>query len=482
MEDVTRKYLVFGSVALALLMSSIDFSILAVGLPAMQAGLHTSLLLIGWTITIYEFGQLLVFPLAGKLADELGRKPVVLAAVAIFTVSSFLCGLAPNVYVLILCRFVQALGGGAIVPSCTGIVAELFADKRAQAVGLFSSIFPIGGVIGPNIGGLIVDHLSWRFIFYVNVPLGIAVLALTWWLYQPARHMAIRHRPDWAGTALYGSAILIFLIVLSWLGVQPQSAPRSPLLWFVVACALASLAVFAWHERRTPEPLLDMALLKGKAFIAANAYAFIWGAGIYGFIAFLPTYAELHYHMSATEAGALLTPRGIIMILVSIAASFYLIRSGYRKPMIAGVLIVSASLLLTSLGPDKPYFFGMHVDSFIYLASVIGFLGVGFGLSGPASNNAALDLAPDKIAGITGIRSMFRETGGTLGAGTTVFVVTLFASPARGLQVMFVVLAIVLLLIVPVVFLIPDSARESRRRPQATEPAAEPVGAGSDGG
>lgn len=479
---MTRKYLVFGSVALALLMSSIDFSILPVGLPAMRAGLHTSLLLIGWAVTIYEFGQLLVLPLAGKLADELGRKRVVLFAVFLFVTSSFLCGFAPNVYVLIIFRFLQALGGGAIVPSCTGIVADLFPEKRAQAIGLFSSIFPIGGVIGPNIGGVIVDHLSWRYIFYVNVPLGIAVLLLIWILYRPPQETVTRHSIDFLGVALYGTAIFGFLIMLSWLGEAPRTAPFSPFLWLLVAGAIALLVIFARHENRTPEPVFDMQLIKGRAFLAANTYAFIWGAGIYGFAAFLPTYAELHYHMSATEAGALLTPRGIVMIAVSILASFYLIRSGYRMPMIAGVLIVVLSLVLTSLGPDNPSIFGVHFSNFIYMAGVTAFLGVGFGLSGPASNNAALDLAPSKIAAITGIRSMFRETGGTLGAGTTVFVVTLFADPARGLQVVFIALAFVLLPIVPVVFLIPDMARESRRRLRALEAEPEPaVAAGHEG-
>lgn len=472
---MTRRYLIFGCVALALLMSSIDFAILPVGLPAMRVGLHTSLLLIGWAVTIYEFGQLLILPLAGKLADELGRKRVVLVAIFVFTTSSFLCGFAPNVYVLIVCRFLQALGGGAIVPACTGIVADIFAEKRAQAVGLFSSIFPIGGVIGPNIGGVIVDHLTWRYIFYVNVPLGVAVLTLIWLLYHPERETTKRHAIDFAGTGLYGTAIFIVLVVLSWLGTAPRTAPRSPLLWLLIVGAVALLTFFARHEARAPEPVLEMELLRGRSFMAANAYAFIWGSGIYGFAAFLPTYAELHYRMSATEAGALLTPRGIVMIAVSILASLYLIRSGYRKPMIIGVLVVSAVMVLTSLGPEHPALFGVHFSAFVYLAAVIAFLGIGFGLSGPASNNAALDLAPGKIAAITGIRSMFRETGGTLGAGTTVFVVTLFSDPARGLQVVFLFLALILLLIVPVVFLIPDTARQARRSPQLPAPEPEPA-------
>ena len=159
---MNRKYVIFGLVSLALLMSSIDSTIVAVGLPAMRVGLHTDVVLIGWTVTSYQLGQLLVMPLAGKLSDELGRKRVFLTSIAIFTAASFMCGLAPNVYLLILARVVQAIGGGAFLPSCTGIVADTFVENRGKAIGLFASIFPIGGVIGPNIGGVIVDHISWR--------------------------------------------------------------------------------------------------------------------------------------------------------------------------------------------------------------------------------------------------------------------------------------------------------------------------------
>jgi len=480
---MTRKHLVFGCVGLAILMSSIDFSILPVALPAMRQGLHTSLLLIGWTVTIYEFGQLLMLPLAGKLSDDFGRKRVVLIAVFLFTTSSFLCGFAPNVYVLVACRFLQALGGGAIVPVCTGIVAELFPEKRAQAVGLFSSIFPIGGVVGPNLGGLLVDHLSWRYIFYVNVPIGLAVLLFLSYLYRPLNQQRVRHRADFAGTALYGTAIFTLLALLTWLGEAPRTAPTSPAVWLLGLAALVLLLLFVRNEQRTPEPMLELDLMRGRAFIAANAYAFIWGSGIYGFAAFLPTYAELHYHMSATAAGALLTPRGIVMIAVSIFASLYLIRSGYRWPMVVGVLIVCVSLVLTSIGPEHPVLLGRQFNAFFYMACVTALLGVGFGLSGPASNNAALDLAPHKVAAITGIRSMFRETGGTLGAGTTVFVVSLFADPARGLQVVFIFLALILLLVVPLVFLIPDMAQRARRgvTQLTAPPEAEPVASLRDG-
>jgi EmrB/QacA subfamily drug resistance transporter len=471
---MSRKYVIFGLVALALLMSSIDSTIVAVALPAMRVDLHTSIALAGWTITAYQLGTLLVMPLAGKLSDELGRKRVFLAAVALFTASSFLCGLAPNVYALIACRILQAVGGGAVLPSCTGIVADTFAERRGQAIGLFSSIFPIGGIIGPNLGGVIVDTLSWRFVFYVNVPIGLAVLALTWLLYHPLRQRAAHTAIDVLGVVLYGAAISTLLVSLTWLGSHPHAA-HAPLLWTALAGAAALFVVWYRHERRTREPMIDTTLLRYRPFLAANTYNFLFGTGVFGFTAFLPLYAQLRYHMSATEAGALLTPRAVVMIITSTVASFYIIRLGYRLPMILGICAVSLSLMLTSLGAENVHLFGIAVPNVAYLGVVVALMGLGFGLSAPASNNAALDLIPGKVAAVTGIRGMFRQTGGTLGTALVVVIASLFSDEARGLQVVFFGLAWVILLIIPVVFLIPDSARARRMGRSAEARAAEPA-------
>jgi EmrB/QacA subfamily drug resistance transporter len=470
---VQRKYVIFGLVALALLMSSIDSTIVAVGLPAMRESFGTSILLIGWTLTAYQLGQLIVLPLAGKLSDELGRKRVFLGAVAIFTVASFLCGIAPNVETLIVFRVLQALGGGAFLPSCTGIISDTFGEKRSQAIGLFSSIFPIGGVIGPNIGGVIIDNLSWRYIFYVNVPIGIAVFLLTLGIYHSPAEARLRSKLDFTGVAMYGAAITVVLLALTWLGQHPHDAGHAPLFWASLLGAAALLAFWYRFEARTASPMIDTTLLKFRPFLAANAYNFLFGAAVFGFTSFLPTFAELHYGMSATEAGALLTPRAVIMVATSTVAAFYIIKLGYRLPMIAGVCLVAASLFLTSLGLTDVVIFGIQIPNFVYLAAIIALLGLGFGLSAPASNNAALDLFPGRVAAVTGIRGMFRQTGGVLGTAMTVFVASLFADEARGLQVVFFAMVFIMLAIIPVVFLIPDAAR-ARRSGGTVETVAAP--------
>src|SRR6185312_945681 len=155
---------------LTLLMSSIDSTIVAVALPTLISDLHTSLVWAGWTLTAYALTQTVMMPLVGKLAEQFGQMRVFLVCMFVFTLGSLLCGLAPNIYVLIACRVIQAIGGGGFLPSAAGIVAREFPRNRDRMIGLFSSVFPIGGIIGPNLGGFIVQNWSWREVFLINVP------------------------------------------------------------------------------------------------------------------------------------------------------------------------------------------------------------------------------------------------------------------------------------------------------------------------
>ncbi len=198
-------------------MSSVDQTIVATALPALQRELHTQVNWSSWTITIYALGQVLMMPLAGKLGDQYGRKQVFLAAAAVFTVASLCCGLSRSILALIVFRAIQALGGGAFMPSATGIIAEIFGRDRDRAVGLFASIFPIGGMIGPVLGGLFVTYWSWRGIFLVNLPVGVLLLALGTIFIpdiarRPDRHLDVR------GIVLVGVTLLSAMFGVAFLG------------------------------------------------------------------------------------------------------------------------------------------------------------------------------------------------------------------------------------------------------------------------
>ncbi len=460
-----NPYVIFAVVALALLMSSIDATIVAVGLPTMLTDLRTNLALLGWVLTGYQLTQTIVMPLAGKLSDEIGRKRLFLLAVVTFTASSLAAGFAPNIYLLIVFRVAQAIGGGVFLPSATGIVSDAFGKRRRTAIGLFSSIFPLGGVIGPNIGGLIIDHLSWRWIFFVNVPIGIALIVLGSAILpsqvRRAQKALQRRQIDFLGAGLFAAAMFSILFAMSAWANSPEQA-ASPVIGAAMAIGLALMGAFVYHEARTAAPVMELKLLTWRPFLAANVYNFIFGAVVFGFFSFIPYYATVAYGMDATGAGAILTPRSLAMVAMSTASSFLLIRLGYRLPMVLGVLLISASMFLLGQGYHGIHVLGLAVPSVALLVVMVMMGGMGMGVGSPASNNAALDLLPEKVAAATGLRGMFRATGGVLGTAAVVLALSHYQDKAAGLRAVFVFLSFALLLAIPCVFMIPDTARSRR--------------------
>jgi EmrB/QacA subfamily drug resistance transporter len=461
MGERRRGYLFFGLAALSLLMFSIDTTVVSVALPNMMADLQTSLVWVGWTLTAYLLTQTAVMPLAGKLSESFGRMRVFLVCVFLFTVGSLLCGIAPNIYVLIVCRVIQALGGGGFLPSAAGIVAREFPTNRDRMIGLFSSIFPLGGIIGPNLGGFIVERWGWREVFLINVPMGILVLLV---LVRQATVSEQTHerRVDLPGALLFAGAITSLLAALSLLGNDPTFI-RSPGFWGLLLAALALVVVFGWQELRSPEPVLELRLVLRSPFLAVNAYNFIFGAAVFGFFTFIPYFVVTQYGMSTVESGAILTPRSIAMTAVSTVASLYLIRLGYRLPMLVGMACIVCTMLLLSQAWPEISLLGMTVGTFPLVAAEVALGGVGMGLAAPSSSNALLDLLPERAAVVTGIRGVFRSTGGVIGTAFIVLGLELSPDKAAGMRMIFAVLAVLLVTTVPLTLLIPDTARARRR-------------------
>jgi EmrB/QacA subfamily drug resistance transporter len=455
-----RPYLFFALAAVSLLMFSIDSTVVSVALPNMQADLQTSLVWLGWTLTGYLLTQTAVMPLAGKLSESFGRMRLFLVCVFLFTLGSLLCGLAPNIYVLIACRVLQALGGGGFLPIAAGIVAREFPNNRNRMIGLFSSIFPLGGIIGPNLGGFIVEHWSWREVFLINVPTGIVVLIILWRQAGPPED-ATERRVDVPGALLFAAAITSLLAGLSLLGNDPGFV-RSPAFWVLIVGSGALMVLFGRQELRTPEPVLDLRLVFRHPFLAANAYNFIFGASVFGFFTFIPYYAVIQYGMSPAESGAILTPRSIAMTATSTFVSIYLLRLGYRWPMLAGMACIVGTMLVLSQGWTELTIGGLLIGTFPLLAAEVALGGIGMGLAAPSSSNALLDLLPERAAVITGIRGVFRSTGGVIGTAFIVLALELSPDKAAGMRTIYAVLAVLLLTTVPLTFMIPDTARARR--------------------
>ncbi|MDT7557558.1 MAG: hypothetical protein QOC83_6633 [Pseudonocardiales bacterium] len=445
-DPLPRRKLIFAIVSMGLFMSSVDQTIVATGLPAIQRELHAQINWSGWTITIYALGQVLAMPMAGKISDMYGRRKVFLISAAVFTVASLCCGLSHNIYELVGLRLVQALGGGAFMPSATGIVSDHFGRERDRALGMFTSILPIGGIVGPILGGVFVAVWSWRGIFLVNVPIGIVLIVLAA-VFLPAGATRSTGRIDAYGIALLGVVILAAMFGITYLG-SGEIPLYDPVFLGSEAVAVTAAWLFVRHTKRHASPFIPYRLLRGRGFGVMNVINLLYGAAALGFGALVPLYAEQRYGMQPLASGILLTARAVGMISVAGVAVLTLRRTGYRFPMVAGFLVLAAGLIAMATTP--------HLSTYAWLAIAAGVTGCGMGLAVPASNNASLQLAPDQVAAIAGLRGMFRQSGSIIAVSVTTAILARSGDPGIAQAHVFIGFAVVLLAALPLVFTVPD--------------------------
>jgi EmrB/QacA subfamily drug resistance transporter len=445
-EALEHRWLVFAIVSIGLFMASIDQTIVATALPAIEHDLRAGINWSGWTITIYALGQVIAMPMAGKISDMYGRKKVFAVSAAVFTISSLCCGFAPNIALLLIPRFIQALGGGAFMPSATGIVSDHFGPERDRAVGMFTSILPVGGIIGPILGGIFVSYWSWRGIFLVNVPIGIVLIALTI-KFIPSTGRRTSSRIDIRGIALLAVLITAAMFGITYLG--SGSVPLySPVFLASEAVAIIALVLFIRHSQRDRAPFVPYRLLRGRGFGIMNLINLVYGAAALGFAALVPLYAQERYGIAPLGAGTLLTARAVGMIAVAGVAAMTLRRTGYRLPMIVGFAVLAGGLVMMAASP------GLSPYAWLAIGSAI--TGCGMGLSVPASNNASLQLAPDQVAAIAGLRGMFRQSGSIIAVSVTTALIARSPHPGIVQAHVFLVFAALLLVLLPLIRLVPD--------------------------
>ena len=446
-----RRNTVFFIVGAALLMMSIDSTIVAIALDAIQQGLHTSINLAGWTLTAYSFGFVLMLPISGKLAERFGRRQVFLASVAVFTLASLGCAMANDIYALILLRALQAAGGAGFTPTATGIIVDHFGPARDRYVSLFGSIFPIGAMIGPVFGGYFVGYWSWRDVFYVNVPIGLFIIALAL-RFVPRDPARTRRRPksmDVAGVALLGGGLLAGMLAVSILGErQPSEALWPPLALLAFAAAL--VGAFFRHIRRTRTPFIAPRLIYGPDFGVVNLVNMTYSGIVIGALALIPLYATSRYGIDALRSGTLLTAQGVAALAFSLLAVAVLRRSGYRLPLYAGSAVTVAGFVLLALPP------AWGASPYAWLAFATFLLGAGAGVINPAMRNAGLQLAPESSSMLAALRTLSLQIG-TIG---TVSIVTAVLSQqhdaGRTLAWTFAFLAVFRVLIMPLARWVPE--------------------------
>ena len=451
-----HRYLVFATVGLSLLMYAIDSTVVSVAFPSFTRDLHSTVLWSAWTISIYFIAVTVTVPLAGKLGDSLGRKKIFLISLVLFTGSSLACGLAPSIGALIVFRFIQGVGGACFVPTASGIVADEFPRSREAAIGLFSSIFTVGAIIGPNLGGWVVSRYSWRSIFYINVPIGALLLGAGVLLLKDSRTL-IRPRIDLAGFALLCGSMLLLMFGLNLAG--GGISQRSILLaGLFVSAGLILAALFFRQEKRAREPVLDLALLKSKPFVAANMTNLAIGMTMMGVFAFVPLYATSVLALSTLMSGVILTPSSVAMCVSAAATAFLLKRWGYRPPMVIGFAGVALTTMLLAPGPLS-VIMGDRFGSIGGLLLLLSFYGIVGGMVFPAANNAGIELMPEKVGTVVGLRIMFRNIGGALGVSIITLILHLNSNPGTGFTIVFSAFGLIFLVSIPFLFLMPVGRR-----------------------
>jgi EmrB/QacA subfamily drug resistance transporter len=441
-EARADRHLIFALLSASLLTFIMQFGMVTVALRQLTTDLAAPLRWSGWVLTIFMVGQVIAMPVAGRLAERFGARLVFAGGLAAFAVASLACAFAPNVYVLIAARVIQGAAGGGLMPAGISLIGEAYGAGRTSAIGFFSSLIPFGAVLGPVVGGVIVDHFGWRWTFGVSVPMGV-VACVASSAFLPVGHRKPMQRIDFLGVGLIALTIVALVFALTELG-QRAVSPNYALVGIATVIFAISLIALVWHETRTPLPVVDLDLLRRWEFASSNALAFCFGTAWIGVTSLIPLFAQSLYGMTAGQSGALIAPRSLAMVTASGLAAWAMPRTGFRKPLAIGLVGTALMMLLLGRGLHDPTIAGLRIVSFWWNLLVIGGAGVFFGFANPSMNNAALHLAPDRIASIAGLRGMFQSLGGTIGIAVAVLIASRAESTAAGLQLAFTAFAVIL--------------------------------------
>ncbi|EOO05124.1 drug:H+ antiporter-2 (14 Spanner) (DHA2) family drug resistance MFS transporter [Bacillus cereus str. Schrouff] len=403
-ENQNRKLLLIGLV-IAMLFAALDGTIVGTAMPRIVGDLG-GLSLMTWLTTAYMLTSTTVVPIAGKLADLLGRRNVYITGLVIFMIGSALCGMANGMTELIIFRGIQGLGGGIMMPMAMIIIGDMFTGKeRAKWQGIFGALYGLASVIGPQVGGWIVDAVNWRWVFYINLPVGIlATIFIAMGLKSHKQTGPIKI--DIAGIFTMILGVVSLLLALTFGG--KDYAWDSWQIIGLFALAVIGIVSFVIVETKAEEPILPMHFFKNRTFTILNAIGFFMSIGMFGAIMFVPFFMQGIVGVSAAESGTIMTPMMITMIVMSIIGGQLVLKVGVKPQIIAGMLIMAGGFwLLTTMD--------MHTTK-LTATSYMMVIGLGMGLVMPTLTLALQESFPKKDLGVvTSSSQFFRQIGGTFG-------------------------------------------------------------------
>ena len=402
-----RIWIIFSALIAGMLLSSLDQTIVSTAMPTIVGKLggveHQA-----WITTAYLLATTIVMPIYGKFGDILGRRNLFLVAIALFTLASVGCALATDFWGFVIFRAIQGLGGGGLMILSQAIIADIVpAKERGKYMGPLGAIFGLSAVAGPLLGGFFVDHLTWEWAFYINIPVGLAAFAIAWFALTLPNKKAEK-RIDVLGVVLL-SAATTCLIFFTDFGGKKDQGWDSPLTWAFGMGLLVSAAAFIMVERRAEDPIIPLSLFRNRIFINATAIGFTLGLGMFSAIAFVPTFLQMSSGTSAAESGLLMLPMMAGLMGTSIYSGIRISKTGkYRMfPILGAVFTMAAMLWMTTLAASTPIWV-ICLQLFVF--------GAGLGLIMQVVVLVVQNSVPaDQIGTATSTNNYFREVGAAMG-------------------------------------------------------------------